>query len=119
MALLAAKKANVPKIIAMLEGLGYTFTEQPNGQSLKAKIIKKIQVFLYKIALPNANTVLFLNPDDPRDLLDRYHITVKKREVLGAIGLDFGDYPFSNAPISPISFIFIARLLREKGIFEY
>ena len=116
---LAAKKAKVPKIIAMLEGLGYTFTEQPNGQSLKAKIIKKIQVFLYKIALPNANIVLFLNPDDPRDLLDKYHITVKKREVLGAIGLDFKDYPFSNAPTSPISFIFVARLLREKGIFEY
>lgn len=116
---LAAKRAKVPKIIAMLEGLGYTFTEQPNGQSFKAKIIKKIQVFLYKIALPKANIVLFLNPDDPRDLLDRYHITVKKREVLGGIGLDFKDYTFSYAPTSPISFIFIARLLREKGIFEY
>ena len=116
---LAAKRAKVPKIIAMLEGLGYTFTEQPDGQSLKAKIIKQIQVFLYKIALPKADTMIFLNPDDPKDLLDRYHIEVKKREILGAIGLDLNEYKYSIPPSEPISFIFIARLLREKGIFEF
>lgn len=116
---LAAKKAKIPKTIAMLEGLGYTFTEQPDGQSLKAKIIKQIQVFLYKIALPKADTMIFLNPDDPKDLLDRYHIKVKKREILGAIGLDLNEYKFTNTPIKPISFVFIGRLLREKGIFEF
>ena len=44
---LAAKIAKVPKIIGMLEGLGYTFTDQPNGLSSKTKLIKAIQVFLY------------------------------------------------------------------------
>lgn len=116
---LAAKKAKIPKIIAMLEGLGYTFTEQPEGQSLKAKLIKQIQVFLYKLALPKTDTIIFLNPDDPKDLLDKYHIKVKKREILGAIGLNLDEYQFSNAPTNSISFIFVARLLREKGIFEY
>lgn len=116
---LAAKNAKVPKIIAMLEGLGYTFTEQPEGQSLKAKLIKQIQVFLYKLALPKTDTIIFLNPDDPKDLLDKYHIKVKKREILGAIGLNLDEYQFSNAPTNSISFIFVARLLREKGIFEY
>lgn len=116
---LAAKKAKISKIIAMLEGLGFSFTEQPNGQTLKAKIIKQIQVFLYKLSLPKADTVIFLNPDDPKDLLDKYHIRVKGREVLGAIGLNLDEYKFSRPPIKPISFIFVARLLREKGIFEY
>lgn len=116
---LAAKKAKLPKIIAMLEGLGYTFTEQPKGQSLKAKLIKLIQVFLYKLALPKTDVIIFLNPDDPKDLLDNYHIKVKKLEILGAIGLNLDEYQFSNAPTNSISFIFVARLLREKGIFEY
>lgn len=116
---LAAKKARIPKIIAMLEGLGFSFTEQPNGQTLKAKIIKQIQVFLYKLSLPKADTIIFLNPDDPKDLLDKYHIRVKRNEVLGAIGLNLDEYKFSRPPINPISFIFVARLLREKGIFEY
>ena len=116
---LAAKKAKISKIIAMLEGLGFSFTEQPNGQTLKAKIIKQIQVFLYKLSLPKADTVIFLNPDDPKDLLDKYHIRVKRNEVLGAIGLNLDEYKFSRPPINPMSFIFVARLLREKGIFEY
>lgn len=116
---LAAKKARIPKVIAMLEGLGYTFTEHPNGQSLKAKIIKQIQIALYKIALPKANTVIFLNSDDPKDLLDNYHIKVKRKKILGAIGLDLNEYKYSIPPTEPISFIFIARLLREKGIFEF
>lgn len=116
---LAAKRAGVPKIIAMVEGLGYAFTQQPKGQSIKAKMIKYAQVLLYKIALPKADCVLFLNQDDPKDLLDRYFIKVKKREVLGGIGLDLNEYQFSQVITTSISFVFIARLLREKGIFEF
>src|SRR5690606_17686416 len=48
---LAAKIAKVPKIIGMLEGLGYTFTDQPEGLSKKTQFIKKIQVLLYRLSL--------------------------------------------------------------------
>ena len=37
---MAARLAKIPHIIGMLEGLGYTFTEQPQGQTVKTKIIK-------------------------------------------------------------------------------
>lgn len=117
---LAAKMARVPKIFAMLEGLGYTFTEQPEGFSRKAKIIRKIQVILYRLSLPLADKVIFLNPDDPRDLLEKHQIKVKKVEVLGGIGLNLSDYPYQ--PISRtenIRFLFIGRLLKEKGIHEF
>jgi hypothetical protein len=56
---LAAKLARVPRVIGMLEGLGYTFTEQPEGLSKKTQLIKKIQVFLYKIALPQLDQLIF------------------------------------------------------------
>jgi hypothetical protein len=68
---IAAKLARVPKIYAMIEGLGYSFTDQPQGFSTKAKIIQNIQVILFKVALPLANKVIFLNPDDPQDLLQK------------------------------------------------
>ncbi len=86
---LAAKLAKAPRVIGMLEGLGYTFTEQPEGLSQKTQLIKKIQVFLYKIALPQLDQLIFLNPDDPKDLLEKYAINVKNVEVLGGIGLKF------------------------------
>ena len=118
---LAAKLAKAPRVIGMLEGLGYTFTEQPEGLSKKTQLIKKIQVFLYKIALPQLDQLIFLNTDDPNDLLEKYAINVKNVEVLGGIGLNLQDYPYQ--PLSnihlPLKFLFIGRLLKEKGIYEF
>ncbi|UOG17513.1 glycosyltransferase family 4 protein [Acinetobacter sp. PK01] len=118
---LAAKLAKVPCVIGMLEGLGYTFTEQPEGLSHKIKFIRYIQVFLYKIALPMLDQLIFLNPDDPKDLLETYSIKVKKVVILGGIGLNLQEYPYQPVDdISlPIKFLFIGRLLKEKGIHEF
>ena len=118
---LAAKLAKAPRVIGMLEGLGYAFTEQPEGLGKKTQLIRSIQVFLYKIALPQLDKIIFLNPDDPKDLLDTYHIKVKEVDILGGIGLNLDDYPYQ--PIaninSPIKFLFVGRLLKEKGIHEF
>lgn len=116
---LAAKLAKVPRVVGMLEGLGYTFTDQPEGLSKKIQLIKKIQIFLYKMALPQLDQLIFLNPDDPIDLLQQHAINVKKVEVLGGIGLNLDHYKYSTDFTSDISFIFIARLLAEKGIHDY
>ena len=116
---LAAKLAKVPKVIGMLEGLGYTFTEQPNQVSKKTQIIKKVQVLLYKIALPQLDKIVFLNTDDPKDLLDKYSIKIKQVEVLGGIGLNLENYPYSSTYPEQPTFIFIARLVAEKGIHDY
>jgi len=115
----AAKIAKVPKVIGMLEGLGYIFTKQPKATSKKIQLIKNVQVLLYKIALPQLDKIIFLNPDDPKDLLDKYSIKVKQVEVLGGIGLNLKDYPYSSAYPIQTTFIFIARLLAEKGIHDY
>ena len=117
---LAAKIAKVPKIIGMLEGLGYTFTDQPNGLSSKTKLIKAIQVFLYKLALPKLNQLILLNHDDKTDLLINNDIEVKETYILGGIGLDLNQYKYSPATKDlPIQFLFIGRLLKEKGIHDF
>lgn len=117
---LAAKIAKVPKIIGMLEGLGYTFTDQPNGLSSKTKLIKAIQVFLYKFALPKLDQLILLNHDDKKDLLINNDIEVKETYILGGIGLDLNQYKYSPATKDlPIHFLFIGRLLKEKGIHDF
>ncbi|NHB56934.1 glycosyltransferase family 4 protein [Acinetobacter shaoyimingii] len=116
---IAAKMAKVPRIIGMLEGLGYTFTDQPEGQNSKTKLVKSIQTFLYKIAFPCLDEMIFLNPDDAKDLIDAHHIKVKKVQILGGIGLNLNEYTYSEAQTDPVKFIFIGRLLKEKGIFEF
>lgn len=118
---IAAKIARVPKVIGMLEGLGYAFTDQPEGLSKKVKVIKRIQVLLYKVALPQLDKLIFLNPDDPKDLLDKYSIKVKQVKVLGGIGLNLKEYSYQQKINikPPINFIFVGRLLKEKGIYDF
>lgn len=73
----AAKLAGVPRIVGMLEGLGFAFTPQPEGIPLKTKIIKGILIALYRIALPMLESLIVLNPDDKDELLHQYGIKIK------------------------------------------
>jgi glycosyltransferase involved in cell wall biosynthesis len=121
-ATLAASKTKVPYIYGMIEGLGSPFTIHKKGQSLKTKLIRFIQVSLYRLAFPYLDKIIFLNHDDPKDLVHRYNISHKKNaiEVLGPIGLNLKDYIYTKwDEQNNLSFIFIARLIAEKGIFEY
>lgn len=118
-ATIASKIARAPRIVGMIEGLGGAFTIHKNGQTKKAKVIKTIQIFLYKISLPLLDELIFLNNDDKKELIDAYNINVKSVNILGGIGVDLEKFSYSKATSDPISFIFIGRLLTEKGIFEY
>lgn len=116
---LAAKLAGVEKCVGMLEGLGYAFTAHPGKPSVKKALIRYAQIFLYWLAFRFLDRLIFLNEDDPRDLLGAYNLKARNIAVLGGIGLDLAEFPYSLPPISPISFIFVGRLLAEKGVHEF
>ncbi|WP_414730210.1 glycosyltransferase family 4 protein, partial [Zhongshania aliphaticivorans] len=116
---LAARLAKVPRRVAMLEGLGFPFTEQPNGLPIKTRLIRWVQIFLYRFSFSFLDKIIFLNPDDPVDLLENYGLRVKSVSVLGGIGLNLTDYSYSIPPKSPVRFVFVGRLLAEKGVSEF
>jgi len=116
---LAAALAGVKKRMGMLEGLGYAFTRCSNRPSFKKYVVAYAQVILYRLALPLLDRLIFLNRDDPEDLVQRYRLKVRKVCVLGGIGLDLQKYVYSTPPSRMVSFIFIGRLLAEKGVREY
>ena len=115
----AARIAKVPRRIAMLEGLGSSFTERPRSTKIRLKFIRRVQVALYRISFPLLDRVIFLNSDDAEELIVRNKIKVKSYSVLGGIGLDLACYPYSQPLMTPVTFIFIGRLLIEKGVKEY
>ena len=116
---MAARLANIPIRIAMLEGLGYVHTASQNGYGFKKRILQIVQGVLFTISFKFATRVVFLNPDDPIDLSKMALFSKSKVEVVGGIGLELLDYPYSKPNMNnPIRFIFIARLLAEKGIYQ-
>lgn len=117
---IAAALAGVPRRIAMLEGLGYIHTLTPSGFSFKKRVLQWVHGLLCSVGYAFADKVLFLNDRDPIDLAKVSLLNPVKFQVLGPIGLNLSEYPYSPVDFSkPIRFIFIARLLVEKGIFEY
>lgn len=118
---LAARVAKVPRRIAMLEGLGYIHTPLENGYSVKKRLLQLAHGILSSIGFLFADKVLFLNHDDPVDLCKFAFINKNKIKILGPIGLSLDQYPLSPVPkvSKSVCFIFVARLLVEKGIFEF
>jgi glycosyltransferase involved in cell wall biosynthesis len=117
---LAARIAKVPRRIAMLEGLGYIYTPLKNNFLFKKEILRYAHGLLASIGYAFADKVLLLNQDDLVDLAKNSFINSKKFKIIGSIGLELSDYPYTQVIITnPIRFIFIGRLLVEKGVYEY
>tara|TARA_Y100000589_G_scaffold42800_1_gene35860 strand:+ start:8145 stop:9287 length:1143 start_codon:yes stop_codon:yes gene_type:complete len=119
--LLSSKIAGVKNRYAIIEGLGYPFTKDPNRFSIKKVLFFILLSFFYKLSLSQASKVFFLNKDDLGDFR-KFNIISKRTKsyVLGPIGINPKDYPYYKININePISFLFIGRLIREKGILEF
>lgn len=116
---LAAWMAQVPRRVAMIEGLGYVFTASSMALSWKRKLLRTAVSWLYRAALARAHRVIFLNRDDIADFVQAGLVDEGKVDLLGGIGVDLGVWQVAPVVKTPIIFLLAARLLREKGILEY
>ncbi|MBN3136692.1 glycosyltransferase family 4 protein [Pectobacterium punjabense] len=116
---IASKLAGVRNIYLLLEGLGYCFTQRSVKDGLRERVLRSVQVFLYKMALPLAKKVLFLNADDYNDLILNNNIRIKDYEVVGGIGVDLNEYDYSEPDADNIVFLMVSRLLIDKGVKEF
>lgn len=112
---LAAKLAGVPKRIAKIEGLGRVFTVDPQGDKLSKRLLRLIMATLFRFSLPHAHKVLVLNHGDKHDL-QRFGKRIPEPVVLGGIGVCLKQYSLCPPVTTPVRFIFLGRLLAEKGV---
>jgi len=61
--MLAAALAGVPHRVAMVEGMGYAFTDGDNGRSAKQRLLGVVLASLYRLSFKLAHRVVVLNPD--------------------------------------------------------
>jgi glycosyltransferase involved in cell wall biosynthesis len=115
----AAWLASVPRRVAMIEGLGYVFTDSGKRQPLLRKLLRSLVSTLYRFALARAHKIIFLNSDDINEFVSAGLVQEAKVIKLGGIGVDLADWPLTKPFNQPITFLLVARLLREKGILEY
>lgn len=116
---LAAWLAGVPKRFAMIEGLGYVYTDNGVALGFKLRGLRVIVSNLYRFALKRAHRVIFLNHDDLNDFSRWQIVDSRKAVVLGGIGVDLYEWSFTPPVTDPVRFLFIGRLLREKGVEQF
>jgi glycosyltransferase involved in cell wall biosynthesis len=115
--ILAAWLAGVPKRTALITGLGYVFTFEAKG--LRGLFQRGVRL-MYKVALAKATSVIFQNTDD-RELFIRLGLVDPgKTAVVNGSGIALDQFLQSPLPsANQCHFLLIARLLRDKGIYEY
>lgn len=111
---LAAKRAGIQNRYAMITGLGSTFI----GSGFKNSVLKIISKILYKYSLKSCSKVIFQNGDDLSDFTSMGILKKEKCEIVNGSGVNMDKYEKSPVPQKPV-FLLVARLLRDKGIFEY
>jgi len=116
---LAAWIAQIPSKYAMIEGLGYVFTTSECKEPLKRRALRGMVLMLYAAALRHANLVFFLNRDDIDEFSKNRIIAPEKAFLLGGIGVNLVEWRPKPPTLKPVTFLLVARLLREKGIVEY
>lgn len=116
---LAAWLAGVPRRYGMIAGLGYIFTPDGLRESWKRKAVRTAVKRLYKFSLTLCERAFFLNADDRRQFLSHELVEEEKTILIPGEGLDLDHYTPAPPVTSPLRFLLIARLLREKGIIEY
>jgi glycosyltransferase involved in cell wall biosynthesis len=113
---LAGRAERVATTVALITGAGYAFT---GGREVKRLVSRVAASLLYRIALKRTDVIIFQNPDDER-LFRRLRLVPSGRatHIVNGSGVDLTH--FSPAPLPQrLSFLMIARLLKDKGIREF
>lgn len=111
----AAWLAGVPVRVAKIEGMGRVFTPEVHGFSLKKRLLQKVIRGLFRFSLRKAHHLLVLNHDDQQELM-AMGITDPAPNMVGGIGVCLNRYPFTAPVAEPLRFVFVGRLIPEKGI---
>lgn len=114
----AATLAGCRRRFALVAGLGYLFGPGQEA-GFKRRGLKLFASLLYACAFRTCSRVFFQNRDDVEELENAGVLPKGKACLLNGTGVDLARFAATPPPTDPVTFILMARLLREKGICEY
>ena len=110
---IAAHKEKV-ETYSLIAGLGSVFM----GKGFKNKLVQRILVSEYKKSLKHSENVFFQNNDDVDTFLKKQMVKKEQIVMLHGSGVNLNKFVIQEFP-NKFGFLFIGRLIKDKGIFEY
>lgn len=124
----AARKAGIPIVLNLVEGLGSFYTKR----TLKNILVRAIMERLYKRAFQLSNGCVFVNNDDPEYMINKKLLPKEKVKIIKSVGVDthkFSMETYSNETITSLKqsynlsdkqiVLMVARAIWDKGVREY
>lgn len=111
---LAAHQAGIGEVYVMMGGLGSVF----RATDAKSRAVGAIVGVEYRSALKHAKAVFFQNREDVDLFVSKGIMSREKVVMMRGSGVNLANYPRCPLPDAP-SFLFVGRLVRGKGVFDY
>lgn len=111
---LASRISRINNTYAMMSGLGSV----SRSITLKESIIKQIVNIQYRVALKEYKKVFFQNMDDRNEFIKLNLVKKDNTAIVNGSGVNLDRFRYEDMPNNNI-FIFVGRLLKDKGIKEY
>ncbi len=111
-----ARLMKVPAVVIAVTGLGYLFLRSGPAMAATHRLVKG----LYRFALghPNARAI-FQNPDDLAIFLDGGLVDPAIAVTIKGCGVDLGQFAPAPEADGPITVMFPARIIGDKGVREF
>lgn len=111
---IAAKINGISEVYPLIAGLGSIF----RGIGFKNKIVKTIMKIEYWAACKCSKKVFFQNNDDKHEFIFNGLIKDDKTVIINGSGVNLENFKPTPLPQEAV-FLFIGRLIKDKGIMEY
>ncbi len=102
--------------VSMITGIG---TSLHSKTDIKNNLVRLLVLFLYRLSLNRAKSVIFQNQDNLEFFKKKRLISSHQGVLINGSGVNTSFYAYSAPSIKKFKFLCIARLLKEKGIYEF
>ena len=111
-----SRLTSVPCLISAVSGLGSLFIHK----DIKSKLFRLLLYPIYFLAFNHYNqTIIFQNEDDAQVLLKWGVLKSSKIKIIRGSGVNLDSFKNFDEPNGTIVVCFAARLLKDKGIYEF
>jgi glycosyltransferase involved in cell wall biosynthesis len=114
---LAAAACGVPHRFALVAGLGYMFSnDEKEGAGAS---LRRLVRMLYRTAFALCDKVFLQNEEDLTELVGSGMLSREKAVRLNGTGVELGRLKPVPPVLQPVTFLLMARLLKQKGVREF
>ena len=107
-------------IAAAQAGIPYFVNVQGLGSAFSNRLLAPLVTGMYRHALKNADTVFFENSGNLERFVEKRVVSADRTVLLPGAGVDTDFYPYREYPSEEngLRFLFVGRIMKEKGVNE-